>query len=150
MKAGRLNMLFVEDDENDVKLLQMAIASGAAGHTVQIVGNGEEAIRYLRGEGHYADRQKFPLPNVILTDLKMPRMSGLELLRWLREHPECSVIPTIVLSGSALPADVREAYRLGANAYMAKPSNLNELVEMLRLTYEFWSLCHCPEMPRGC
>jgi CheY-like chemotaxis protein len=149
MKAGTLRILLVEDEENDVHLVQRATLIGGANHTVQAVGNGNAAIRYLRGEGQYADRKKFPLPNVILTDLKMPEMDGLEFLRWLRTHPESAVIPTIVFSSSALEADVQEAYRLGANAYISKPPTLNELVEILRVIFEFWSRCQCPAMPNG-
>ncbi|HWX22466.1 MAG TPA: response regulator [Candidatus Binatia bacterium] len=101
MKRGQLDILLVEDDENGVFFVQEAIRNGGAGHAVHAVRDGEEAIRYLRGEQEYADRQKFPLPNIIMTNFKMPAMSGLELLRWLRTHLECSINPTIVYSGSA-------------------------------------------------
>ena len=149
MKTGRLIILLVEDEENDVLFVQQATKKGNAGHIVHSVHHAEEAIHYLRGEGKYADRNKFPLPNVILTDLKMPRMNGFEFLRWLRSHPECSIIPTIVFSSSHLEADVKEAYRLGASSYIAKPRVLNELEEILRVIYEYWSRCECPPASGG-
>src|SRR2546430_845852 len=90
MKSGRLRILLVEDEDNDIFLVQRATERGGAGHRVYPVRDGEEAIHYLRGQGMYADRQKFPLPNVILSDLKMQRMDGFEFLQWLRSHPECS------------------------------------------------------------
>jgi|SRR5947209_4750250 len=150
MKAGKLVILMLEDDENDILFVQRATERCGAGHTVNAVHNGVQGIEYLRGEGPYADRQKFPLPNVILTDLKMPEMDGFAFLRWLRSHPECGVIPSIVFSSSPLDVDVREAYRLGANSYITKPRDLNELVDTLRATYEYWSRCECPRMPNGC
>jgi CheY-like chemotaxis protein len=84
---------------------------------------------------------------VILTDLKMPGMHGFEFLKWLRDHPESSIIPVIVYSSSRLEPDVRKAYSLGANCYLAKPHRLDEMRHTLRLLYEFWSRCECPPMP---
>src|ERR1700720_3704984 len=145
----RLSILLIEDDENDILLVQHAMERSGAGHKVHAVRDGEGAIRYLRGEAEYSERRKHPLPNIILCDLKMPRMGGLEFLRWLRDHPESSVIPTIVLSSSHLEGDVGEAYYRGANSYMTKPTGLDELVEMLRITFEYWALCECPPTPSG-
>jgi CheY-like chemotaxis protein len=146
MRRGALVILLVEDDENDLFFVQRATSEGAVGHKVYAVHDGSDAIRYLRGEGDYADRQKFPIPNVILTDIKMPGMGGFDFLRWLRSHPESSVIPVIVYSNSNLEKDVTEAYRLGANAYIKKPSSLNELIETLDLVFRFWSRCESPPM----
>ena len=144
MKTGRLDILLIEDDESDIFFLHEATQRGGAGHTIRTVNDGADAVRYLRGEGPFADRHKFPLPNVIMTDLKMPGMDGFGFLRWIRSNPECSVIPTIVYSSSQLESDVREAYRLGANAYLTKPNNLDEMIETLRTIYTFWSRCECP------
>ena len=150
MKSGRLRILLVEDEDNDIFLVQRATERGGAGHRVYPVRDGEEAIHYLRGQGMYADRQKFPLPNVILSDLKMQRMDGFEFLQWLRSHPECSVIPTIVFSSSRQESDVRQAYRFGANSYITKPSTAEELMQVLHAIYEYWSRCECPPPPKGC
>jgi CheY-like chemotaxis protein len=147
VKRGHLVILLVEDDDNDVFLVRKATHSGKAGHRVYAVHDGEQAIAYLRGTSEFSDREKFPLPNVILTDLKMPRLGGFELLHWLRANGEYGVIPTIVYSSSQLESDIREAYRLGANSYMSKPATLSGLIEMLRVIYEYWSRCECPPLP---
>jgi CheY-like chemotaxis protein len=131
MKRGHLVMLLVEDDENDIYFVRRATEHGGSGHTVYGVRDGEDAIRYLRGKGQYANRHKYPLPNVILTDLKMPGMDGFDFLRWLRRNVGYSIIPTIVYSSSRLERDVRQAYKLGANCYLVKPNNLDEMVEPL-------------------
>jgi CheY-like chemotaxis protein len=112
--------------------------------SLHLVDNGEEAIQYLCGSGKYSERNNFPFPTVILSDLKMPRMNGFELLRWVRKHPECSVIPTILFSSSAVEADVKEAYRLGANSYLVKPARMEEFVDLLRLVCEYWTRCERP------
>jgi CheY-like chemotaxis protein len=148
MKQGRLIILLIEDEDGDVLLLQRATQK--TGHNLYPVHDGEEAICYLRGQGQYADRTRFPLPNVVLTDLKMPRMDGFGFLRWLRENPECSIIPIIVLSNSGIESDVREAYRLGANAYFRKPYEASQLIGMLRAAYDFWSRCECPPLSLDC
>ena len=144
MKRGRLFILLIEDEEHDAFFVRQATEQGTAGHILHAVRDGREAISYLKGKGQYADRQNFPLPNVILTDLKMPGMNGFDFLRWMRDNPDYWIIPIIVYSNSRLEADVRRAYRLGANAYFTKPNQLADLVEMLRLTYEYWSRCECP------
>lgn len=144
MKRGHLVILLVEDDENDIILVRKAIETGRAGHSVHVVRDGEQAVAYIQGVDGFTDRQKFPMPNVVLTDLKMPKMSGFDLIQWMRANPQFSVIPTIVYSSSALDKDVREAYRLGANSYIAKPHSLGALVDTLRLIYEYWSRCECP------
>ncbi|MGN6552746.1 MAG: response regulator [Verrucomicrobiota bacterium] len=146
----RLTILLVEDEEADVFFVRNAVEKSAAKNSVYDVRNAEEAIRYLRGEGAYADRAKFPFPNVLLTDLKMPGMNGFDLLRWRRDHPECSVIPTMIYSSSAEEQDVREAYALGANGYFKKPLTLDRLINILRVVLEFWSECELPPAPTGC
>ncbi len=143
VKRGKLYILLVEDDDPDIFFVKRA-TEAENGHEVQAVHDGNEAIGYLRGEGKYADRGKYHLPNVILTDLKMPGMDGFAFLEWLRANPQHSIVPVVVYSNSHMERDVREAYRLGANAYIAKPSALKDMVHMLRLIYEFWSRCEIP------
>ena len=113
---------------------------------VQWVENGEEALQYLRGEGKYKDRTAFPFPGVIITDLKMPRVSGFEVLKWLRKHPECGVIPAVVLSASAMENDIVQAYQIGANCYLQKPSRMEEFTHMMKLLFEFWNICKIPKL----
>jgi CheY-like chemotaxis protein len=80
----------------------------------------------------------------------MPRCSGFDLLRWLHDHPDCNLIPKIVLSASAEPADVKLAYQLGANCYFTKPPNFDKLVEFVKLAHDFWSTANLPELPKNC
>jgi len=150
LKESKLEILLVEDEPHDVFFVRRALEQIAQGHTLHSVANGEEAIAYLRGEGPYAERGAFPCPNIILCDLKMPRMNGFEFLEWVRGHPECSVIPTVIISSSSIESDVRRAYQLGANAYMRKPTSLGELVKLIKVTYEYWGLCECPPIPKTC
>lgn len=150
MLRGRLDILLIEDDPNDVFFVRDAIAKSGRGHRLYAVTDGNEAIAYLKGQGQYANREAHPVPNIVLTDLKMPGMDGFEFLQWLKEHPECGIIPAIVFSSSRHDADVRKAYRLGANAYIMKPTRLAELVDVLHSTYEFWSHCERPPMPKHC
>src|SRR5215469_16308856 len=123
MNNFNYTILLVEDEENDATLVKMAFNRNNLQNPVQWVQDGLEAIAYLNGEGVYADRAKYPFPEVLILDLKMPRMSGLELLSWIREHPEYRVIPRIIMTSSRLERDIESAYTLGANTYMVKPSS---------------------------
>lgn len=146
----RLPILVAEDDENDVTLLLRAIQKGGFQNPVHVCRDGEQAILYLQGEGDYSDRTEFPFPNIIITDLKMPRKGGLEILQWLQDHPECHVIPVIVLSASSENRDISAAYRLGANCYLKKPGSLDGLQKLVKFTLDFWSVCEKPEVPERC
>ena len=134
MNTAQNTVLVVEDDSNDVLLLQRAFRKGGLTHLLQVVHDGEEAILYLSGEAPYTDRSKYPLPALMLLDLKMPRKSGLEVLDWLRKQTnELKNLPVIVLTSSRLTEDVDRAYALGANSYMAKPSgNYEGLADMVK------------------
>jgi len=143
-------VLIAEDNPDDAELLRQAIRLAGTENPVQIVPDGRKAIEYLEGKDGYADRQAFPFPEVIFTDLKMPVVSGFELLEWLRNHPECRVVPLIVLSSSQYDADVKRAYELGANCYLTKPSSLKAFGEMIGQTLRFWEMCTRPEVPVKC
>ena len=140
-------MLLVEDEDTDAFFVKRAIEKSDARHTLRVVKNGQEAIDYLKGEDQYSNRQEFPLPNVVLADLKMPIMGGFEFLQWLREHPHTAVVPTIIYSNSNLEEDVRRAYQLGANSFITKPTDMDLFVDVLRLIRSYWSLCEC--LPRS-
>src|SRR5688500_17760555 len=149
-KADRMTVVIAEDNEDDSALLERALAAIACEHRVRVVHSGKEALDYLRGDGEYEDREAFPFPDVMLLDLKMPRVSGLEVLTWLSKHPECSVLPTIVFSCSAMESDIQRAYALGASAYFVKPIAFDELKEILRSTFLFWGKCVKPPLPQKC
>lgn len=120
MKARAL-ILVVEDDENDAVLIRRTLARAGVPNPRQFVTDGDAAISYLVGVGRFADRKKYPLPGLVLLDLKMPGMDGFEVLRWIREHPLFKNLPVVVLTSSDEIRDVNEAYRLGANSFLVKP-----------------------------
>ena len=145
--SDNYTILLVEDDPNDVIFLQRALQKNGIKNPVSTLSDGDEAIAYLTGAGKYLDRIKYPFPKVIMLDLKMPRRGGLEVLEWLQQHPQFRVIPTLVLTSSKLNDDVIKAYGLGANSYMVKPSNFDDLQRMMKTAYDYWSLCLKPEPP---
>ncbi len=139
MSGPDYTILLVEDEENDALLLKRAFRKNNILNPVQWVKDGLEAVDYLRGHDKYANRELYPFPEVVLLDLKMPRMNGLELLAWIRDHPHTKVIPTIVMTSSGEESDIEKAYRLGANTYMIKPSDLDTLAKMVRTTHDYWA-----------
>jgi CheY-like chemotaxis protein len=139
-----LVFLVAEDDSIDLELLMHSVDHSDLVVNVQVVCDGEEAIEYLLGKGKFAERQVFPFPHVVVVDLKMPRMDGLDVLRWIRRHPKFAGLPVIILSGSGLEKDVDAAYRLGANSYFTKPYELEKLQELVRLLIEYWSRSEGP------
>ena len=142
-------ILIAEDSAADVELLQIALPrAGFTGFTY-FVRDGQEAIDYLEGAGQYADRSRFPFPRVLVTDLKMPRLDGFQLLHWLRTHPRCS-IPVILLSSSELQEDIQSAYKLGANTYFQKPSTFDGLVALLKQFQGYWSKSEVPRSLASC
>jgi len=137
-------ILLVEDEENDAMLLQMAFKKNNILNPIHWVKDGTEAVTYLNGEGQYADRSRYPFPGVLILDLKMPRMTGLELLGWVRNNPHFRIIPTIVMTSSRQDPDIQKAYELGANTYMIKPSSFDELISLVKSIHGYWTLAIKP------
>lgn len=132
-------VLLAEDDPNDVLLLRRAFQENQTLNPLQAVGNGDEAIQYLAGEGAFADRAVYPFPVLFLLDLKMPVKDGLEVLRWLHEHPEIpSKLPVVVLSSAELPNETQIAYAMDIQACIVKPLSYSELREKVRILKEYW------------
>jgi DNA-binding response OmpR family regulator len=133
--------LLVEDDEYDVLFLQTEFGKAHINIFLQVVGDGVVARQYLDGEGKYGDRHKYPVPDVILVDLRLPRVDGFEFLEWLRSKSvgQQRLIPVIVLSSSGQPEDVLRAYTLGANSYVVKPVNWQECRERIRALGVYWA-----------
>lgn len=130
--------LVVEDEPADAEFLQNAFDAVGRGDRILTAANGEEAVAYLTGQGEKADRSRFPLPDVIVTDLKMPHMNGLEFLRWLRGSEQWQNIPRLVLTSSTAPSDVATAYSLGASAFFVKPVDLHALRALAKAMSDFW------------
>jgi CheY-like chemotaxis protein len=131
-------ILLVEDDENDVMLLQRAFRRSAIVNPLQVVRHGDDAVAYLEGTGEFADRDLYPLPVLMLLDLKLPRRTGLEVLRWVKERSGLKRLPTVVLTSSKNDDDINRAYELGANSYVVKPVSYETLLELVKSLELYW------------
>lgn len=143
--TANFHILLVEDDENDVILIRRALKKHFVESSLYVARDGQEAIEYLTGKDKFSDRSAHPFPDVVITDLKMPRLSGFELLGWIHDHKEFRIVPSIVLSSSKQESDVTRAYELGANTYMVKPADFDTLAEMVRLIRGYWLLSIKPQ-----
>jgi CheY-like chemotaxis protein len=137
MKIEIPTLLIAEDDDNDFVFLERALASEKFEANIRRACDGAEAIDYLCGENHFADREAYPLPHLLVLDLKMPLRNGFDVLAWLREHSELETLPVVVLSSSEEPADVEKAYESGASGYLVKPSSYLSYTEIVRTLREF-------------
>jgi CheY-like chemotaxis protein len=131
-------ILLVEDDENDVFFMRLAMEKAGMDTTLRVTNDGWEAMSYLRGEGRFSDRQENPLPCLMLLDLKLPRMRGLEVLKWIRTQPHFNGLRVIVLTSSNQDVDVRQAYEAGADAYVVKPARPHDLSEIIQCIKHYW------------
>jgi CheY-like chemotaxis protein len=138
-------ILLAEDDPDDVFLLQRALRRVVDHGSLQVVEDGEAAMAYLAGLMPYGDRDQFPLPVLLLLDLKLPRRTGHEVLAWLRQEPELRRLPVVMLTSSREIEDVNRAYDLGVNSYLVKPVGPDALVDLLRALHHYWFVCN--EMP---
>jgi len=146
MKKYHATIMVVEDDANDQFLIEHALRKVGVTDPIQIVGDGEEAIAYMMGEGKYADRKQFAYPTFIITDLKMPRADGFAVLEFLKTNPEWRVIPTVVLSASSDLDDIKKSYMLGASSYHVKPLRPEDLRKQLEIINAYWMTCQVPEV----
>lgn len=131
-------ILLAEDEQNDVFLIKRAFQKAQLVNPIRVVSDGQEAIQYLRGDGDYADRERFPLPTLVLLDLKMPRMGGFDVISWVRQQPGLKRLPLVVLTSSRDGPDINRAYELGANTYLVKPVEFDGLVEMMKNLSLYW------------
>lgn len=144
-----LVILLVEDSEDDISIIRRAFQNGGISNPMHVVRDGEAAIAYLAGTGKYAIRDEYPLPALVLLDLKLPGMDGFEVLRWIRQTPGVSSLRVVVLTSSENIRDVNAAYQLGANSFMVKEMDFQNTVELARLIKDFWLLkAKVPEASR--
>ncbi|MEO5804636.1 MAG: response regulator [Verrucomicrobiota bacterium] len=137
-------ILLAEDNDDDAFLMTRAFRKAHLLNPLVRVKGGEEAVVYLRGEGEYADRQKFPIPFLLLLDLNMPRMNGFAVLEWARTQPQLKHMLIVILTSSTSEADINKAYKLGANSYLSKPGGFEELVQLLTRLHGYWLLTGNP------
>jgi CheY-like chemotaxis protein len=145
MKRMPPTILLIDDDPDDLEILQTTFKGLQSPLTLQTASGGQEALSYLMGEGKYSDRTAFGYPDLVVSDLKMPGKDGFAVLEYLKNHPDFSIIPTIILSGSQDRDDIRKAYLLGASAYHVKPTSFAPLKILVRTLYDYWMLCAVPE-----
>ena len=131
-------IMLADDSQDDILLIQTAFRKGNILNPLQVVRDGEEAIGYLKGEGKYANRSEYPLPALLLLDLKMPRVDGLQVLRWIRQQPGLNYLRVVVLTSCDQMRGVSEAYELGANSFLVKPLEFQNFAETTRLLRDFW------------
>jgi CheY-like chemotaxis protein len=131
-------ILLVDDDENDVLFTTMALEKAGASCAIHVAADGQEALDYLKGDGKFSNRNEFPMPSLVLLDLKLPRVPGLEVLKQIRRRRQYDSVVVIVLTSSRHPDDIRSAYRLRANAYLCKPSGLEKLAPVAQAIKDFW------------
>ena len=135
-------ILIADDDSDFVLLLRTAFEYAGVQTGIASVPDGAEAIRYLNGEGLYEDRREYPIPDFILLDLRLPRLSGFEVLRWIRRSPEWADLPVIILTGTYLRSEAEEALAEGASEFLVKPFDFLALTRMAEHITETWVPAH--------
>lgn len=134
MPAESADLLLIEDSPSDAKLTMLAIAQVDAGVEVHVAQDGAAALEYIFERAAKA----LPLPRLVLTDLKLPRVSGLEVVARLKTRPDTKRIPVVVFSSSREDRDLSEAYRLGVNGYVVKPSRLDDFTRTVEAILRYW------------
>lgn len=132
------SVLLVEDDSNDVLFIRRAFLRANPTIEIQIVKDGDAAVDYLSGTGEFSDRDRYPLPGLILLDLKLPRRSGIEVLQWIRQKEAIKRIPVVILTSSRERLDVDLSYDLGVNSYLVKPVSFDDLSTMVESLNAYW------------
>jgi CheY-like chemotaxis protein len=142
-------ILLVEDNANDEALTLRALKRGNIGNEVAVVRDGAEAVEYLLGAGSEADRPVRALPQLVLLDLKLPKLDGLEVLRRIRGAERTKALPVVIFSSSKEERDIVEGYRLGANSYIRKPIDFAEFAEAVRQLGLYWLILNEPNPAPG-
>ncbi len=133
MTSAPRPILLVEDDPNDILLIRRALEKANVTAPLQIVHDGDAAVAYLAGQGAYADREQYPLPILMLLDLKLPRKSGFGVLSWMRQQDRLHPPPVVALTSSGEPGEILHAYELGAYSYYVKPASFQELIDLAKV-----------------
>ena len=132
------HILVAEDDPTDAYFFERAFRRAGLPVTLHFVRDGQEVLDYLQGEGQFADRTCHPLPQLLLLDLKMPRLDGFDVLEWVRKQPGMSGVLIVIFSSSEEPRDMNRAYGLGANSYLVKPHSMAELTALIGQFKKYW------------
>src|SRR5208282_753922 len=148
-EANIIEILIVEDNPQDLDLAQRALRKAKLTNNIHVVRDGEEALQFLFCEGPYAGRKMENGPKVILLDLKLPKVDGLEVLRRIKSDPRTNSIPVVVLTSSKEQSDVIESYHLGVNSYIVKPVNFEQFSEAVQKLGMYWLLLNHPPKLEG-
>ena len=148
MRTSNL-ILLVEDWEADVLLFKETLKRSGLGNPLNVVRDGNEIIAYLSGNGQYTDRERFPLPAIVLLDLNLPKTRGWEVLQWIRSHTEFDDILMVVLTGSFQVGDLHRAYQLGANSFLGKPCSPSDLMDLANAYPDHWLQSSCVGHPHS-
>jgi CheY-like chemotaxis protein len=132
------SILLVDDDGEDATLICEAFGKLGLADELRHVKDGEEALKYFQGSEQYAHRELFPLPSLVLLDLRLPRMSGLEVLAWMRKQPALRTVIVVVLTGLQLDSEIQRAYLLGANSVLFKGTSQTQLDAKIKLLKDYW------------
>jgi CheY-like chemotaxis protein len=141
---NNIPILLAEDDQVDVMTVQRAFKRNNIINPLHVVGNGQEALDFLHHRGGYADLEKYPLPGIILLDLNMPVMNGIEFLKLLKADEELKKIPVIVLTTSKEECDRVESFKLSVAGYIIKPVEFEKFVEAVKVLNLYWTLSELP------
>jgi CheY-like chemotaxis protein len=143
-------ILLAEDEEDYILLIQQAFSKAKIKNPLYVVSTGQDALAYFQGTGKFANREEYPLPDLLLLDLKLPCYSGFEILAWIRSQPGLAGLRVLVLTSSDRIKDVNDAYRLGANSFLVKPYDFEDLIHFSQLIQEFWlGRSKCPDSFRS-
>jgi two-component system, response regulator len=149
MTESPIEILLVEDNPSDVALALHAFKKHHLANHVQVLRDGAAALEFLFGTGAYAQRDITSAPRVVLLDLKLPLVSGLEVLRRLKADPRTQPIPVVVLTSSSEERDIVESYQLGVNSYIVKPVDFEQFAEAVRTLGMYWLLLNHPPIISG-
>lgn len=139
-----VDLLLVEDNPRDVELTLHAFERFKLANSIHVARDGAEALDFLFGDGAHADRASAANPRVVLLDLKLPKVDGIEVLRAIRENPRTRTLPVVVMTSSREERDIVEAYRLGVNSYIVKPVDFEQFVEATRTFGMYWLVLNQP------
>ncbi len=138
MSSQKKTILLVEDNQDDEDLTLRALRKGKISNEVIVVRDGSEAVDFLFASGKYAERNAEDLPTVVLLDLKLPKLSGLEVLKRIRDNEKTKLLPVVILTSSNEDKDIVNGYSLGANSYVCKPVEINDFISAVQQLGMYW------------
>lgn len=144
MKQKDPDILLVEDNADDVELTLHALRAERLANHIEVARDGEEALDYLFARGRHADRKASRLPRMVLLDLKLPKVDGLEVLRQMKDNPHTQLVPVVILTSSREERDMIEGYKLGTNSYIQKPVDFDQFRKTIRQLGLYWLVINQP------